>query len=82
MSEYRKKYADDVKPIAVCPLTNWGGVCIMEIQNDLEDYVVSAENYGEGYKNVSRSKIRTTTKGEAYFMRQGKRWHIRDFQSC
>lgn len=68
-----------LKPIGVLPLTNFGGVAIMKIEHGIEDYIVSTENYGEGYIRPSKSKVRYNRKGEPYFMRYGRRYYLKEF---
>ena len=43
------------------------------------DYVIVCDNYGDGYKNITRNKIRYNSNGDAYFVRNGHRWHLDQF---
>ena len=75
-------YLNDYKPVGVMPLTNFGGLAIMEIENGIDDYVWVTDNYGDGYKNITRNKIRYNTKGEPYFIRNGHTWYLNEFMRC
>lgn len=80
MGEYYSKNAEQQgKPIAVYSESAFSGICIMDIQYAIEDYVVHAEIISGELKNVRRSKLRTTLKGKYFFMRGGRRYHLDDF---
>ena len=72
-------YPKDFKPVGVLALNNFGGLAIMEIEYGIDDYVYVTENYGDGYKNITRNKIRYNTNGEQYFIRNGQRWYFKEF---
>lgn len=52
----QEKYKDK-KPIGVMCLSNWGGIEVLDIEYDSDDYVVWRFNYGEPQK-CHRSKLR------------------------
>jgi len=62
--------------IAIKPISNFGGIVILDIDGD---YVVSAEDYGNGLLRKATAKVRYNAKGDAYFMRQGRREYISEF---
>ena len=72
-------YPDDYKPAGVLPMNNFGGLAIMEIEHGIEDYLYVCDNYGDGYKNITKNKIRYNARGNAYFMRYGKRYYLDQF---
>lgn len=72
-------YPNDYKPAGILTLCNWGGLAIMEIENGFDDYVIVCDNYGDGYKNITKNKIHYTTNGDAYFIRGGRRWRLNQF---
>ena len=72
-------YPNDYKPAGVLTLCNFGGLAIMEIEYGIDDYVIVCDNYGDGYKNLTRNKLRYNTKGNAYFVRNGRRWYLDQF---
>lgn len=72
-------YPNDYKPAGILTLCNWGGLAIMEIENGFDDYVIVCDNYGDGYKNITKNKIHYTTNGDAYFIRGGRRWRLDKF---
>ena len=51
MTKQEKMQYADKKPIAVYPMSNWGGVEILDILYGIEDYVV-ARYYGKSYHKV------------------------------
>lgn len=72
-------YPNNHKPAGVLTLCNLGGLAIMEIEYDIDDYVYVCDNYGDGYKNITKNMIRYNAKGNAYFVRNGKRWYLDQF---
>jgi len=74
-----RKYPPNASPVATCSTCNFGGVCIMELQQGIDDYVITAENYGEGYIRVSKSRIQYTAQGKPFFVRQRQRWYLSEF---
>lgn len=61
MEQYRDK-----KPIAVYPMSNWGGIEILDIVYGIEDYVIWRYNYGEPEDIIHRAKILTGPKGYSF----------------
>lgn len=69
-------YPDDYKPVGVLPLSNFGGLAIMEIKND---HVYVCDNYGDGYKNITKNIIKYTQYGKPFFRRFKQVWYISEF---
>ena len=65
--------------IAVCPMSNFGGLGIISIEHGINDTVTTAFDFGNGMENISTAKIRYNAKGEDYFIKFGRRYYIRDF---
>ena len=72
-------YPSDHKPVGVLTLCNWGGLSIMEIEHGFDDYVYVCDNYGDGYKNITKNRINYNAKGNPYFIRNGKRYYLSEF---
>lgn len=72
-------YPDDYKPAGVLCLNNFGGMAVMEIEYGIDDYVYVCDHYGNGYKNLTKNKIKYDTNGNAYFVRKGQKWFLSDF---
>ena len=72
-------YPDDYKPVGVLTLCNWGGLAVMEFEYGIETYVYVTDNYGDGYKNITKNLIRYDARGNSYFIRKGKRLYLNDF---
>lgn len=53
IAEYSSK-----KPIAVYPMSNWGGVEILDIIYGIDDYAIWRFNFGEPEEKIHRSKIK------------------------
>ena len=51
-----EKYKDK-KPIVVCPMGNWGGVEILDIEHGIDDYVICRCNFGTPEKKLHRVKV-------------------------
>lgn len=76
---WQRKIPPEEKPIGTLVLNNFGGLCIMKIIRDIDDYVVSAENYGNGYIRASKARIRYDRKGNPYFMRFRQKYYLNEF---
>lgn len=57
MTKVEKEKYKDVRPIAVYPMTNWGGVEILDVLCGIEDYAVYRFNFGEP-QELHKAKIR------------------------
>lgn len=85
-AKYMKAKANEVKelicltmePIATKVICNFGGIGILAIDN-YGDWVISGENYGNGFFRISQSQIRYNTKGKPFFMRQGRREYLSEY---
>lgn len=51
-----EKYKDK-KPIAVYPMSNWGGIEILDIEYGIDDYVICRFNFGEPEDKLHRVKV-------------------------
>ena len=60
-----EKYKDK-KPIAVYPMSNWGGVEILDIEYGIDDYVIWRYNCGEPEKILHKAKIKDSGRGYQY----------------
>lgn len=65
--------------IAVCTMSNFGGLGIISIEYGIEDKITTAFDFGNGMENISTAKIRYNAQGEDYFIKFGKRYYLRDF---
>ena len=50
------EYADK-KPIGVYPMSNWGGLEVLDILYGIDDYAVVRFNFGEPEKKIHKVKI-------------------------
>lgn len=82
VSELKERIINCIKPIAVYTTCNWGGTCILAIEQGIDDYVISAEHYGDGYLRISKSKIQYNLNGDAWFMRRGRREKLSNYIRC
>lgn len=69
----------EYKFIAVKALNNFGGIGIVNIVYGLNDTIVSGFDFGDGIKNVARSRIRYNCNDESYFVRYGVKYFLSDF---
>lgn len=65
--------------IAICTMSNWGGLGIISIEYGIEDKVTTAFDFGNGIRNKSTATIRTSAKGEDYFIKFGRKYYLKDF---
>jgi hypothetical protein len=63
------------KSIASKPCSNWGGIEIMDIN---DDRVIVRDNYGKPTK-AHHSKVRYNANGDPYFKHNGRREYLRDY---
>ena len=71
-------YPNDYKPLMTMCMCNFGGIAVMEIEYGINDYAFVCDNYGDGYKNITKNLIRYNAKGEPYFVRYGKRYYFKN----
>ena len=58
MTRQEMEQYKDKKPVAVYPMSNWGGVEIMDIIYGIEDYVVCRYNFGGPEDRLHKIRIR------------------------
>ena len=61
MAEYENK-----EPIAVYPVSNCGGIEILDVLYGIDDYVVCRYNFGEPEKKLHRVKVKYKGTGLPY----------------
>lgn len=57
MNKAEKKAYESKEPVAVYPMSNWGGIEILDILYGIEDYVVYRFNFGKP-QELHKAKIR------------------------
>lgn len=72
-------YPKNYQPAGVLPLCNFGEMAIMELEDGINTYAYVCDNYGDGYKNLTKNKIYYNIKGNPYFVRYGKRYYLDQF---
>ena len=65
--------------IAVCTMSNFGGLGIISINYGINDTLTTAFDFGNGMENISTAKIRYNAQGEDYFIKFGRRYYLHDF---
>lgn len=78
MEQYRDK-----KPIAVYPMSNWGGIEILDIEYGIDDYVICRYNFGEPEDRLHRVKINYGARTTSIYI-DGMRVRLNEFMrtSC
>lgn len=56
MTKEEKKLYESKNPVALYPMSNWGGIEILDILYGIEDYVVYRFNFGKP-QELHRAKI-------------------------
>ena len=75
-----QKYAN-AKPLAVLPLSNWGGIAILDrCEKDGRNGYIAAFHWGDGYQNIARHISQHTDSGREYITKSGKRYYIDEFE--
>ena len=58
MTKTEMEQYKDKKPIGVYPMSNWGGVEILDVLHGIDDYAVWRYNFGEPEEKIHKTKIR------------------------
>jgi hypothetical protein len=69
-----KQIYKDAAPVGLYPISNFGGLAILEIIDD--ECAVCAWHYGDGYENIRRHQIFYTYTGRAYIRKAGRRFYL------
>lgn len=75
-------YPKDFVPAGVYAICNHGGIAIMEILHGIDDYVIVCDNYGDGYKNITKNMIKYDRKNRPYFNRYRQKYYLSEFIRC
>lgn len=68
------KQFENAAPVGVYVLSNFGGLAVLDIQDD--ETAVCAWHFGKGYQNIRRHRIHTTYTGRAYIRKGGRRYYF------
>lgn len=69
-----KNYYKNAAPIGVYPMSNFGGLVILDMIGDKS--AVAAWSDGEKYENIRRHQIFYTYTGRAYIRKNGRRYYF------
>lgn len=67
-----KEY-ENTKPVGVLPLSNWGGLEILNI--NCED-CIACFNWGHGRELIRKHNLIYTASGRVYIRKMGKRYYL------
>ncbi|MBS6135517.1 MAG: hypothetical protein KH706_03055 [Faecalibacterium prausnitzii] len=70
----RQKYAGS-KPVGVIPLSNWGGLEILDIESGCTDKIVAAFNFGER-EQPHRYRQYENAEGRVFIKVGGVRYYL------
>ena len=71
-----KRYADS-KAIGVFPMSNWGGLEVLDIvDKDGHVALVACFNWGTGRQHIRRHKVFYTQSGRDYIRKNGQRFYL------
>lgn len=70
-----KQYAE-TKAIGVMPMSNFGGIEILDIIHGIDDYAVACFNFGTGRQQIKKHKIYYTAEYRPYIRKQGTRYYL------
>lgn len=73
-----KQRYKDARPIVVYPITNFGGLVILDIDY-IDNCVVTAWDFGDGYMSIRRHKVYYSASGRDYIVKAKRRYYIDDF---
>ena len=69
-----KQIYKDAAPVGLYPLSNFGGLAVLDIIGD--ECAVCAWHYGDGYESIRRHQIFYTYTGRAYIRKAGRRFYL------
>lgn len=74
----KTKYAkyENIPAIGAFPISNYGGLEILAIGYDINDYVIACFNYGDGRKDIRRHKIQVSNSGRLFIRKYGVRYYL------
>jgi hypothetical protein len=64
----------DAAPVGLYPMSNFGGLAILDIISD--ETAVCAWHCGDGYESIRRHQIFYTYTGRAYIRKAGRRYYF------
>ena len=74
-----KEYANR-QPLAVLPLSNFGGLAVLDIlPNYGETLYIVAWDFGTGYQQIRRHKEQYSTAGRPFFTKGNRRYYLDQF---
>lgn len=73
-----KQLYKDAHPIAVYPITNFGGLAILDIDH-IDDCVIAAWDFGDGYINIHQHKVYYSASGRDYIVKGKRRYYMDEF---
>lgn len=81
-----KKEYENKEAIGTYCMSNWGGLVVLDIIYDADDYVVTCFDFGNGRKNYSKSKIEYThprsedAECRAFFRKFNRRYYMDEIE--
>lgn len=69
-----KRY-ENAQPVGVYPMSNYGGLAVLDIQ-EADEIAVAAFHWGDGYQQIRRHRIQYSSSGRAYIRKQGTRFYF------
>lgn len=65
------------RPLAVLPLSNFGGLAILDTLTECgETLIVAAWDFGTGYQNIRRHRVQETTSGRPFIRKGNRRFYL------
>lgn len=70
------KQYEKTPAIGAYPMSNWGGLEILDILYGIDDRVIACFNLGTGRQQIRHHKICYTPAGRAYFWKNRTRFYL------
>ena len=70
------KQYENTKALGSFPMSNFGGLEVLDVLNGWDDYLVACFNFGTGRQQIRRHKVCYTENGRAYIRKQGWRFYL------
>ena len=81
MNKQERDQYKDTRPVAVYPMSNWGGLEIIAIEYGINDFVVYRENFGLP-ERLHRAVVRIDKNDRSFFIYNSTRIHLDQCMKC
>ena len=70
---------ETTKPVAFLAMCSFGGIEILDIIYDIDEYAIACFNFGTGRQQIRKHKIQVSSSGRNYIRKQNVRYYLDQF---